>query len=252
MARTLSRSRSGHRVATLVISGILLLLLSALALAMAAGFFDRDPIHGFGVDGRSHPVATTYFSGDMGLRFGMGTRVAPALADQGVPVVGIASPTLFNRHRSQADVDRIVSQAIHTTIERTGAQRIVLMGQSFGADILAAGLPSLSAADRAHVAAVVLVVPGTSAYFRADPSGIAYRGTPDAMPADALRNADWAPIICIYGAAEPDSLCPALIGTHVKVIALPGGHFLNNDPDTLIHTIMTALQGIDPDIGPVT
>jgi hypothetical protein len=33
---------------------------------------------------------------------------------------------------------------------------------------------------------------------------------------------DWAPVICIYGVRETDSLYPALAGRFSHVIALPG------------------------------
>ena len=70
----------------------------------------------------------------------------------------------------------MVREGLHDT----GRDRLVVIGQSYGADILAAALPALPSDLRAHVAAVILVVPGRDIFFRADPSGLAYRGTPDA------------------------------------------------------------------------
>ena len=81
------------------IGGIALTLAAALlGLAAVAGFFDRDPIRLFGNFGGGRvPVVALFFSGDMGLRFGMGPRVTKGLAARGIPVVGVNSPTRISR-----------------------------------------------------------------------------------------------------------------------------------------------------------
>lgn len=224
---------------------VALLVAGLSGLAAAAGFFDRDPIHWFGMRGDHPPVAAVYFSGDMGLRFGMGPYVASALAERGVPVLGVASSTQFATHRSRAEVDAAVAGAIRETLERTGARNILVLGQSFGSDIARVGLVDLPEELRQRVAAVVLVVPGEGAYFRADPSGFSYRGAPDAGPAEA-RRLDWVGVTCIRGAAETDSLCPQLAMPNVRNVVLPGGHFLRNDHARLVATIFDELARFLP------
>ena len=223
---------------------------AAVAIGLATPalrLVDEQAIRVFGTD-RQHPqLAAVYLSGDMGLRFGMGPHVVPALAAHGVPVIGVSSAANFAVHRTRAEVDALLADAIRTAVTRTGAQRVVLIGQSFGADMVATAAPDLPAGLRARVAAIVLVVPAQTAYFRADPTGLAYLGTPDARPAAAMRGVGWAPILCIYGIREPDSLCPALTGT-ARVIALPGGHFLNRDDKRLVATMLAALHAADPTI----
>lgn len=239
-----ARLRPGRPI--LWIAGILgLIAISAATIGLAAGFFDRDPIHLYGMDpARPSRVAAVYFSGDMGLRFGMGTRVAPALAARGIPVFGISSPTIFNRQRSQAEVNALVANTVRDALARSDAARVILMGQSFGSDILVAGMRALPADLRAKVAAIILVVPGQSAYFHADPTGLRYSGAPDANLVREAAMMTWAPVICIYGQSETDSLCPSLLGKTAKVIELPGGHFLHRDSARLIAAILTALQPI--------
>jgi type IV secretory pathway VirJ component len=238
--RLLPRSWKGWSALVAAILAGAILILYALA-----GFFDRDPIHVFGMEGGRKPVAAVYFSGDMGLRFGMGPYVADALAKAGVPVLGVSSSTAFARRRSPEEVNAIFANAIRETLARTGARKVVVMGQSFGADMVRVGLVSLPADLRARIAAVVLVVPGETAFFRADPSNITYQGTPDA-DASSARTLDWVPITCIRGAAETDSLCPLMLTANVRRIDLPGGHFLRNDHDLLVRTIFAALGALIP------
>lgn len=223
-----------------------------LGLYAAAGFFDRDPVHLFGMDGQRKPLAAVYFSGDMGLHFGMGPYIASGLASAGVPVLGINSSTAFASHRSRAEVDAIVAQAVRETLRRTGAAHVVVIGQSFGADIVRVGLVALPPDLRDRVSAIVLVVPGETAFFRADPTSLAYRGTPDA-DASGIRRLDWAPLTCIRGASETDSLCPRLAGANQRAITLPGGHFLRNDHALLVRTIFAALAPFLPPLpGPAS
>jgi type IV secretory pathway VirJ component len=226
-------------------AGVLVAVIVAalVGLYASAGFFDRDAVRLFGMEGPRKPVAAVYFSGDMGLRFGMGPYIADGLATAGVPVLGVSSSTAFARRRTRAETDAIVAGAIRQTLQRTGARRVVVLGQSYGADIARVGLAHLPEELRGKVAAAVLVVPGATAYFRADPSGFTYRGTADADTSEAplLR---WLPLTCIQGAAETDSLCPALALPNVRRIALPGGHFLRNDHDLLVQTILRSLGPI--------
>jgi type IV secretory pathway VirJ component len=221
---------------------------SLTILAAVSGFFDTNPVHLFGLDGgKPKRFVTAYFSGDMGLRVGMGTYVAPALAAKGIPVYGMASPAVFGRQRDQAFVNAYVAEVTRQALAKSGADQVILMGQSFGSDILASGLAALPADLRAKVAGVVLVVPASTAYFRADPTGLRYYGTPDADTVALVKQASWAPITCIYGQSETDSLCPALLGSNARVVELPGGHFLDNDHHKLVSTIFTALGPvIDP------
>jgi type IV secretory pathway VirJ component len=222
--------------------GLAAAILLLIGLAAAAGFFDRDAETVFGrPDGGPRPLAAVLFSGDMGLRFGMGPHIVRALAKHDVPVLGISSPSAFGAHRSQAQVEAIVAGAIRDAIVKTGARQVVMIGQSFGADMVRVGLSALAPELRDRVAAVVLVVPGRDAWFRADPSGIAYHAAPDAGPGSP-RALAWAPLVCIKGAAERDSLCPLLDGPDLRAITLPGGHFLRNDHALLVGTILGALR----------
>jgi type IV secretory pathway VirJ component len=247
MLRWLRRSR----LLRLLGAGILAVVaIIVVALAVPSlHLIDNQAVRFFAADKARHPaVAAVYFSGDMGMRFGMGPKVAPALAARSIPVIGISSSVNFATHRTRAEVDAILADAIRTALAKTGASRVVLIGQSFGSDIIAVAAPDLPPELRRRIAAVSLVVPAERVYFRADPTGLAYLGTPDALPAPAMRALDWAPVTCIYGVRETDSLCPALVGTSAHVIALPGGHFLNGDDKLVVATLFHAFRTADPTI----
>ena len=231
-------------LALLAIGGLVALAMAAPALHL----IDNRAFRLFASGRPNREVAAVLFSGDMGLRLGMGPKVAPALAAHGIPVLGVSSSVEFGTHRTQAEAEVIVANAIRTALRDTGARRVVLLGQSFGADVLAATAPYLPPDLKQRVAAIALVVPGRDVFLRADPTGLSYHGVPDVQPAAALRALDWAPVICIRGASEPESLCPALDATRADVITLPGGHFLRNDHKLLTATILRALARARPSI----
>ncbi len=224
----------------------LLLAVIMFGLYWSAGFLDRDPVHLYGMPERpgATPVAVVFLSGDMGIRYGMGSHVVESLSGAGVPVYAIATSTMFARRRSAAEVHALLVDAIQQALRRSGARKVVVIGQSFGADMARVGLAALPADLRAKVAALVLVVPGTGAYFRADPLGLAYIGTPDADAAAAAKALTWLPVTCIRGADETDSLCPTLLTPNVRRITLPGGHFLRMDHDLLVRTVFAALAPV--------
>lgn len=235
-----------RRWARQIAAGLALVAGAIALLLAAAGYLDRDPHRLFAAAGPRAGVAALYFSGDMGLRFGMGPVTSHALAAHGVDVLGVNSSTLFRAHKTRAETAAAVAQAIRDTLRLTGSDQLVLIGQSYGADVLQTGLVDLPPAMRRHVRAVVLIVPGRDVFFRADPTGFAYRGTPDSDGSRTLGTLRWVPLTCIYGARERDSACPAARGSNATVIAMPGGHFLNRDSAALIGHVLAAVARAAP------
>jgi type IV secretory pathway VirJ component len=191
-----------------------------------------------------HGTVAVLMSGDLGFNIGIGPQVAKKLRADGIPVVGVNSLTAFRHKQTPEQVQALVTQAATHALAFAHADRLILIGQSFGADMLHVGLPALPPALRAKVRLVALVVPGASVQFRASPSDVF---TFNISSSDALPTAhllDWAPLLCIRGAQETDSLCPLLKTANVRTAILPGGHPLHRDAgavhDVLIDAIRTA------------
>lgn len=246
MGSIVARGWRGHLGWVGGIAGAVLVVL--LGIAAAAGFFAADAVRVYPAAGRARSVGVLYMSGDMGLRFGPNPHTTAGLAAQGIGVVGLNAPTLFRTRRTRIEVDRIVADGIAQALARTGAERLVVIGQSYGADILATGLAHLPASLRPRVAGVVLIVPGETVFFRADPSGLVYRGRPDADGVASPSALGWTRLTCIYGREETDSACP---GVHLRLpgarlIAMPGGHFLDDDYAGLLGHVLDAIRRAAP------
>tara|TARA_B100000678_G_scaffold287513_1_gene294235 strand:+ start:22 stop:795 length:774 start_codon:yes stop_codon:yes gene_type:complete len=226
-----------------ILSGIILVVIGVLAVVAAiAGYFDRDPIRYYPSSNPHPPIVAVFLSGDMGTRWGIGSYVAPALSARNIPVFTVNSPSAFGRRRTQGYIDALIVRTARAALARTGAQRLVLIGQSFGSDMITSSLRAIPPDLRAKIASVILVVPGERIYFRADASEIAYLGKPDVKGDAAIRAAPWAPITCIYGAKEDHSLCPLIGSARATLIELPGGHTLHHDPARLLRAIFLSLS----------
>lgn len=220
------------------------------AAVAAAGYFDRDPYHVYPAAPPARPIAVVNVSGDMGLRFLLGASTSRGLTEHHIPVVGVSSPVVFRTRRTRAEVDAFIADAVRTALARTGRDRVVVMGQSYGADIVQTGLAHLPADLRRHVAGIVLILPGDTVFYRADPTGWVYRGTPDSLGKGTGNTLTWAPLTCIYGQEEDDSLCPLLRVPGARIIAMPGGHNLHHDSDGLLAHVLAAIARVTPAASP--
>lgn len=180
--------------------------------------------------------------GDMGFSIGMGPQIADRIAARGIPVLGVNSLAYFRVQRTRAEARALLTAAVAKALSLSGARRVVLIGQSFGADQLQAALPTLPETLRRKVLLVVLVVPLDTVAYRASPSEIFSIGTPKVASLPTARKLTWSPVLCIQGAEETDSLCPLLSMPNVTRVSLPGGHPMHRDSDRVFATIMLAIE----------
>jgi type IV secretory pathway VirJ component len=187
-------------------------------------------------------VTVIFFSGDLGFRTGMGPRIAARLAARGIPVIGVNSLVFFNRSRSAAESAGLIEIAIAQAARRSGDSRVVLVGESFGADMLQVGLSALPPRERGRIALVALIVPGEKIQFVSSPAGLLSFASPETSGLPTARRLDWGPVVCIQGMEETDSLCPLLHFPNVTRITLPGGHLLHYDVNRLSAVLTAAIS----------
>ncbi|MBN8845618.1 MAG: type IV secretion system protein VirJ [Sphingomonadales bacterium] len=239
MDKAKSRAKSGWRYTAIVLA---IVLIGALAFYVHAGWYRHGVFHampaaGAGID----RPAIVMLSGDMGNRVGMTPKVAARLHARGYAVVTVNSLAFFSPRRTSTEAAALIADAMHRAEALGRTDKVVLIGQSFGADMLHAGLAELPVAERTPIRAVVLVVPGHDIIFRASPIELAGFETPDALALPTAARLGWTPVTCIWGAKETDSLCPELTLPNVRKVPLPGGHRLNFDDAALAAAILSAI-----------
>lgn len=226
----------------------LLALLIALGVVggiyLHAGYYNGALFHDLpAADAGPTKPALVMLSGDLGNRIGMTPRISTRLNARGYAIVTVNSLTYFSPRRTPRETARLIETAMARAMKLGKTDHVVLIGQSFGADMLHAGLAQFSLAAGAPVRAVVLVVPGEDIIFRASPIEFAGLETPDQRAYPTASRLRWVPVTCIRGADEADSLCPELQMPNVQRITLPGGHKLNSDDRALEAAILPAIRG---------
>lgn len=224
-----------------------LLLVAAAGYAAMLGYFGGPAIAIVPARAeRADGIVAVFVSSDMGFNVGVGPRIADRLADQGIGVVAVNSLTAFAARQEPAAAAALVDRAVARALALPGARRVLLIGQSFGANIVLAAAPRMPAPLRARVAMVELVVPGETMLFRATPGGFFDTGH-DGAALPWARRLTGAPVLCIRGEREAGSLCPLWRQANVREVALPGDHYLQQD-DALIAATLVRAAADAPDI----
>lgn len=216
------------------------------ALFASLGYFGGQDMMLIPATGPAAParqgIAAVVISGDMGLGIGMGGQIAGRLAAAGIPVIGVNSLSFFRHRRTPVEVAVLVDAVTRRALALDHVTRVVVIGQSFGADVLPTGLASLSPMLRAHIAFVGLVVPATTLTLRASPSEIFSWREPEHPALPFAQQLTWAPGICISGSEEKHSLCPELTQANITHVVLPGGHAMHRDSAAVFRAL---IAGID-------
>ncbi|WP_244618641.1 AcvB/VirJ family lysyl-phosphatidylglycerol hydrolase [Rhizobium sp. 18065] len=184
------------------------------------------------------------YSGDGGWR-DIDQKLGGFLQADGVPVIGVDALRYFWQERSPDQTAADLSRIIATYRQRFGVKNVVLVGYSFGADILPATYNRLPPADRAVVTQLSLLALSRKADFEIAVTGwLGMSGSgKHGDPVVHLSQIEPAKIQCIHGEAEQQSGCKALSGmADAQVITRPGGHHFDGNYKLLSDLVLARLR----------
>ncbi len=164
--------------------------------------------------------------------------VAAGLASAGVPVVSLNSLDYYWTPRTPVSASADLSRIIEHYSKFWGKKRVLLIGYSFGADVLPFLVSRLSAEARARVAGVALLGLSETAAFEFHlASWLGGGGNQQYQTVPEVERLT-IPVTCVFGADESDSACPSLKGPHVKAVAVGEGHHFGNDYARVVDAIV--------------
>lgn len=231
------------RLVTLLLAIGIGVILCAGAFYWHAGYYNGPLFHDMlAADAGPGKPAIVMLSGDMGNRVGMTPKLSARLNDRGYPIVTVNSLTYFSPRRTPQEAAQLIETAMTRAMRLGKTDHVVLIGQSYGADMLHAGLAQFPVTARGPIRSVVLIVPGEDIIFRASPIELAGLEIPDQRAHPTASRLNWVPVTCIHGAKEAGSLCPELQMPNVRRITLPGGHKLNSDARAVEAAILPAID----------
>jgi hypothetical protein len=183
-------------------------------------------------------VFAVLLTGDGGWA-GIDQDVASALAGRGVPVVALNSLKYFWKGRDPDGAARDLQRVIRTYGGRWQRRNALLIGYSFGADVLPFLYNRLDADTRRDVRGAALLGLASNATFEFHVTewipGRGQQGLPTVPEIDRMGDAR---VLCLRGSNERDSPCPELHGTNVRVATLGGGHHFNGDYGSVVEQIV--------------
>lgn len=175
---------------------------------------------------------------------GIDQDVATALAARGIPVVGWNSLKYYWQGRTPEAAARDLERIVRRYSAAWKRPQVILVGYSFGADVLPFLYTRVPPDVQARVTSVNLLALSDTATFEfhvADWIPGADRGERSTVPELARMGA--VHVLCLYGAEESDSPCRSVAGPARRAVELAGGHHFGGDYAALVRAI---LEGVRP------
>ena len=171
---------------------------------------------------------------------GLDRSLASGLAARGISSIGWSSLRYYWTPRTPEAAAADLSRIIRHYMSEWSATRVMLIGYSFGADVLPFLVNRLPASVVTHVRSVALLGLSETADFEfhitdwiGQRSGSQYRTVPEA---ERLT----IPVLCVRGTDEDDSACRALKGPHITSLEIGRGHHFGGNYAQLADAIVAA------------
>lgn len=192
--------------------------------------------------GPSRPQLAVMLSGDGGWAL-LDRAVTAELAKNGLPTVGWDSLSYFWKVRQPDEVALDLERVLRHYLDAWKKSRIVLIGYSFGADVLPAVTNRLPQDLRDRIDLLVFLGLSDYASFEFhlndwisdEPS----EGDQPVRP--ELEKLNWVKRLCLYGAEEEDASCPNVTALGILAEKMPGDHHFDEDYQGVAHRILNRL-----------
>jgi type IV secretory pathway VirJ component len=190
--------------------------------------------------GRESDLMAVVLTGDGGWAE-IDKRVAARLAEGGVPVVGWSSLKYYWTPRTPEVASRDLARILEHYERAWGKRRILLVGYSFGADVLPFLVNRLPVDLRARVALVGLLGLSEQASFEFHVAGWLGVETGHHPTVPEVGRLEATPVLCLRGEDEADSACRVLHGAALRTVTLPGGHHFGGDYGRIAEALLAEL-----------
>jgi type IV secretory pathway VirJ component len=151
--------------------------------------------------------------------------LAEDLARSGIPVVGWSSLDYYRKPRTPDEAAGDLARVLRHYLPEWGGRRAMLIGYSFGADVLPLLVNRLPDDLRQRIAGVTLIGFSPSAVFEFHLSewlGMVRGGQYPTLP--EVRRLKDVPILCVYGQGDHSEACDRLAMPNARIVGIQSGH----------------------------
>lgn len=177
-----------------------------------------------------------YISGDGGWN-SFSTSFVAKLNKEGFNIVGLNARTYFWNKKQPQQAANDIGGLMKEYQQAWNLKNVVLIGYSFGADVMPFIHNRLEKQLVDQVKHVVLMSPSNTTDFEVHLLG-GYSG--ESVPAEI--NKLKKPATIIIGAEESDFLLQKITAGSIRAITLPGGHHYDGNVDAVVKTVMECVK----------
>jgi type IV secretory pathway VirJ component len=186
-------------------------------------------------------ILVLHLTGDGG--WGVTDRgLAREFAARGIPVIGLNSLHYFWKARTPDETSADVVRVLRYFLQEWNKNRVVLVGYSFGADVLPFVVNRLPQDLRDRIALVVYLGLSAEADFEFHVGSWVGARSGHALPVHPeVAKLRGVPMLCVYGRKEGDTICRDLDTTLVQPVELEGGHRIGSNFQGIVQEVLGRL-----------
>ena len=188
--------------------------------------------------GSSEPRDTrsiVFLSSDMGPFVGLGTKLIGALSAAGHEVIVLNTLKFLSFPKSVSQKAEQIGALIELAAD--GDKPVILIAQSFGADMLLSAALALKARHRKLIDRIILIVPSQKGYLRATPAEAFNFSAPKFDLSPGACALSFAPVYAIGAMMDSGSLHHLASADHFTWRVMPSGHFLKDHGSVIDQTL---------------
>jgi type IV secretory pathway VirJ component len=219
---------------------ILPIMTALFAACTAPAWAQSLPLHVVDGGRTTASTAAIYLTGDGGWA-AFDQRVVADLAKAGVPTLAWDMGDYFSAMRAPDAAAQDLARAARDALGRWQAQKLMIVGYSFGADVAPFLVSRLPADLRNRVSVVALMGPSEVAPFQvtaAERVGLDNPGARPVRPELDVLARDGVKVACLYGQNDHDAICPSVQLRGLSLRSLPGGHGFKGDDAAVAREIL--------------
>jgi type IV secretory pathway VirJ component len=180
-------------------------------------------------------------TGDGGWWGDFDTKLGERFAARGDAVVGLDTAIYFDGEKTPAEWGAKLAGIVDTYTAATGATRVVLLGWSYGADVIPFGYAAMPDQAKAKVAGIVLLAPRQHTNLSITISGRLGLDRGTYAAADVYGALPLDRTVCVKPEGEDDTGCDLPVMAGATVLTLPGGHDFGRDAEAITADVLAAL-----------